>query len=47
MNTSDNYDMSQFHIPLAKPFFDEREVQAVRRVLASGWVVQGPEVEAF
>lgn len=34
-------------IPLAKPDFDDREVQAVRRVLESGWVVQGPEVEAF
>lgn len=34
-------------IPLAKPDFDEREVEAVRRVLESGWVVQGPEVEAF
>jgi len=34
-------------IPLARPDFDEREVEAVRRVLESGWVVQGPEVEAF
>ena len=34
-------------IQLARPFFDERELEAVRRVLASGWVVQGPEVEAF
>ena len=34
-------------IPLAKPSFDEQEVDAVRRVLCSGWVVQGPEVEAF
>ena len=34
-------------IPLATPDFDEREVSAVRRVLESGWVVQGPEVEAF
>jgi dTDP-4-amino-4,6-dideoxygalactose transaminase len=39
--------MSAVRIPLAKPHFDEREVEAVRRVLASGWVVQGPEVEAF
>ncbi len=35
------------NIPLAKPAFDQREVEAVRRVLESGWVVQGPEVEAF
>jgi dTDP-4-amino-4,6-dideoxygalactose transaminase len=34
-------------IPLSRPFFDEQEAEAVRRVLASGWVVQGPEVEAF
>jgi len=34
-------------IPLSKPYFDEREAEAVRRVLAGGWVVQGPQVEAF
>ncbi len=34
-------------IPLARPWFGEEEVDAVRRVLASGWVVQGPEVQAF
>lgn len=34
-------------IPLAKPSFDQRELEAVRRVLESGWVVQGPEVDAF
>ncbi|HWX20984.1 MAG TPA: DegT/DnrJ/EryC1/StrS family aminotransferase [Candidatus Binatia bacterium] len=34
-------------IPLSRPFFDQQEAEAVRRVLASGWVVQGPEVEAF
>ncbi|MCL0079965.1 DegT/DnrJ/EryC1/StrS family aminotransferase [Dehalococcoidia bacterium] len=39
--------MTGIQIPLAKPSFDEREVEAVRRVLAGGWVVQGPEVEAF
>lgn len=37
----------QTMIPLAKPTFDHRELEAVKRVLASGWVVQGPEVEAF
>jgi perosamine synthetase len=35
------------NIQLAKPSFDEREIDAVRRVLASGRVVQGPEVKAF
>ncbi len=39
--------MSSIRIPLARPSFDECEVGAVRRVLASGWVIQGPEVEAF
>ena len=33
-------------ISLSRPFFDEREAEAVRRVLASGWVVQGAEGEA-
>lgn len=37
--------MSQ--IPVAKPVLDEREVEAVRRVILSGWVTQGPEVGAF
>ncbi|MFU0507204.1 DegT/DnrJ/EryC1/StrS family aminotransferase [Pseudaminobacter sp. NGMCC 1.201702] len=34
-------------IPVAKPILDEREVEAVRRVVHSGWVTQGPEVAAF
>lgn len=34
-------------IPLARPFFDGEELEAIRRVLRSGWVVQGPEVERF
>lgn len=34
-------------IPLAKPSFDDREVEAVRCVLESGWVVQGAEVASF
>jgi len=34
-------------IPIAKPILDEREVDAVRRVILSGWVTQGPEVAAF
>ena len=39
--------MTSIQTPLAKPSFDQREVEAVRRVLASGWVVQGREVEIF
>lgn len=34
-------------IPVAKPVLDEREIEAVRRVVLSGWVTQGPEVAAF
>ena len=34
-------------IPIAKPFLGEREAEAVRRVILSGWISQGPEVAAF
>ncbi|ABR63602.1 aminotransferase class I/II-fold pyridoxal phosphate-dependent enzyme [Sinorhizobium medicae] len=34
-------------IPVAKPLLGEQEVEAVRRVILSGWVTQGPEVAAF
>lgn len=34
-------------IPIAKPTLDEREAEAVRRVILSGWITQGPEVAAF
>lgn len=34
-------------IPVARPWMDEREVQAAQRVILSGWVTQGPEVAAF
>ncbi len=34
-------------IPLARPSFDERELEAVREVLESGWLVQGPKVVEF
>lgn len=34
-------------IPVARPCLDEREVEAVRRPIMSGWVTQGPEVAAF
>jgi dTDP-4-amino-4,6-dideoxygalactose transaminase len=32
---------------MARPLFGDEEAEAARRVLASGWVMQGPEVEAF
>jgi dTDP-4-amino-4,6-dideoxygalactose transaminase len=34
-------------IPLTRPWMDEREVEAVRRPIGSGWITQGPEVAAF
>jgi dTDP-4-amino-4,6-dideoxygalactose transaminase len=34
-------------VPLAKPFYDEREEIAVAPVIRSGWVSQGPKVAEF
>jgi perosamine synthetase len=34
-------------IPLARPYMDEREAEAAKRPIMSGWVMQGPEVAAF
>ncbi len=34
-------------IPITKPYFDNAENEAVRQVLESGWLVQGPRVAEF
>ena len=34
-------------IPVARPWMGEREAEAARRAILSGWVTQGPEVAAF
>lgn len=34
-------------IPVARPALGEHEAEAIRRVIHSGWVTQGPEVAAF
>lgn len=35
------------NIPVTIPYFDERESENVKRVLATGWVAQGPMVAEF
>jgi perosamine synthetase len=39
-------DTLQF-IPVARPWMDEREAEAAKRPILSGWITQGPEVAAF
>jgi len=34
-------------IPIAKPYFDEKEPEAARQVVESGWIIQGPKTEEF
>lgn len=34
-------------IPIARPFLGDAEAEAVRRVILSGWITQGPEVHSF
>jgi perosamine synthetase len=38
---------SSLMIPVARPWLDERDAEAARRAILSGWVTQGPEVAAF
>lgn len=39
--------MAADFIPIARPWFGEREADAARRAILSGWITQGPEVAAF
>jgi len=34
-------------IPITKPYIGEKEIYQISKVIQSGWVTQGPEVEAF
>lgn len=34
-------------VPIVRPCFDDDEAEAVARVVRSGWLMQGPEVERF
>ncbi len=34
-------------IPLARPYFDEDEINEIKKVLDSGWVAQGPKMKEF
>ena len=38
---------SKQSIPVARPTLGSSEIEAITRVIQSGWVTQGPEVEAF
>ncbi|WP_317065722.1 DegT/DnrJ/EryC1/StrS family aminotransferase [Methanoculleus caldifontis] len=34
-------------IPLTRPYFDQEELDEIKKVLDSGWVAQGPKVKEF
>lgn len=37
----------KMQIPITKPYMDEAEAQAAAQAIRSGWIVQGPMVQAF
>ncbi|MBY0421761.1 MAG: DegT/DnrJ/EryC1/StrS family aminotransferase [Parvularculaceae bacterium] len=39
--------MTRAPIPITEPSFDETEIEAIRAVLGSKWVTQGPQTEKF
>jgi len=39
--------MTALRVPLVRPSLGEQEIAGAARVIASGWLTQGPEVEAF
>jgi dTDP-4-amino-4,6-dideoxygalactose transaminase len=40
-------DLSSTALPITRPCFDHAEMQAIQKVLDSGWVTQGPATAAF
>ncbi len=38
---------NSIEVPLAKPWIDSEEAEAAARVVRSGWLISGPETEAF
>jgi dTDP-4-amino-4,6-dideoxygalactose transaminase len=38
---------AKMNIPITKPFMDEAEAEAAAQAIRSGWIVQGPLVQAF
>jgi dTDP-4-amino-4,6-dideoxygalactose transaminase len=40
-------DLAQVALPITRPYFDRAEIQAIQKVLDSGWVTQGPATTLF
>src|SRR4029078_7601887 len=46
-NTDDRRGRIVMQIPFARPYLTGKEGEAVAKVIESGWVSQGPQVQAF